>query len=380
MSPLNIPGSDRDLKGRILVVDDDEDMRELLRFELTLHGYEVVQAESGKDALAALRSNVVDLALVDLFLPDVSGYEVCSRIKGDPETRWMPVVLITSLKDSKALARGIDTGADEFIQKPFDKIELLARVRSLLRSSQLRKALEKSLRECAHLQSVKDQLYRLVIHDLRGPVTSVLGALDLMKGELDAGHKDRVVWLLNKAGRACENILEIVETLVDIEKMERGEMTFAHAVVQTGPFVQNILDQWLPLAQTKDIKLSLDGLAEVAVTADPVYLRRAIGNLMTNAIRHSPEGSAVRLAVRDAGDAVEFSVADEGPGIPKEEVDLIFDPVFQAEHRARRHEGSYGLGLTLVRLVAEGHGGRAWADSEASKGARFVFKILKKQG
>jgi signal transduction histidine kinase len=365
---------ERDRKGRILVVDDDADFRELLRFELTMVGYEVLQSESGKGAFALLETESVDLALVDLFLPDLNGYEICSKIKSDPVLRWMPVILVTSLKDPKALAKGIDNGADEFIAKPFDKAELLARVRSQLRASQLRKALQKSLRECAHLQSVKDQLYRLVIHDLRGPVTAVMGALELLKSEVESGDKDRSVWLLGKANRACETILEMVETLVDIEKMEKGQMTFLRTPLKTGQFLRDLVEQWLPLAQTKKVSLTLDGASDIPLVGDPIYLKRAVGNLITNAIRHSPEAAAVTLGARDDGDGVEFWVQDQGQGVTPEEAELIFDPVFQAEHRERRREGSYGLGLTLVRLVAEGHGGRAWAESKPS---RFLFRVRK---
>jgi signal transduction histidine kinase len=365
---------DRDRKGRILVVDDDEDFRELLRFELTMVGYEVLQADSGKSGLAMLEAEPVDLALVDLFLPDLNGYEICSKVKSDPVLRWMPVILITSLKDPKALAKGIDNGADEFIAKPFEKAELLARVRSQLRASQLRKALQKSLRECAHLQNVKDQLYRLVIHDLRGPVTAVMGALELLGTEIQEGDKDRSMWLLKKAGRACENILEMVETLVDIEKMEKGELTFLRTPMKTGAFLRDLVEQWLPLAQTKKVSLSLDGESDLALVGDPTYIKRAVGNLITNAIRHTPESSAVVIGAKGEGDEVEFWVQDQGQGISPEEAELVFDPVFQAEHRERRREGSYGLGLTLVRLVAEGHGGRAGAQSKPS---RFYFRVRK---
>jgi len=374
------PPAAHEVKARILVVDDDQEMLDLLKFELSMDGYETVQASTGQQALEAVRAggSSFDLVLLDLFLPDLSGYEICAKIKINPETRSVPVMLITSLKDPKTKVKGLDTGADEFITKPFDRVELLARVRSLIRVSHLHKALEKSLRECAHLQNVKDQLYRLVIHDLRGPVTSVLGAMELLRNEIEAGNKDRSLWLLKKAGRASESILEMVETLVDIERMERGEMSFQKSPIQAPAFLQDVLDQWMPLAETKDLRLSLDPPPAVGFEADPLYLKRAVGNLMTNAIRHSPEGSSIRVGMEDRGKTLELSVEDEGPGIPVEEIDLIFDPTFQAEHRARRHEGSYGLGLALVRLVAEGHGGKAWAEPREPRGSRFILRIKKK--
>src|SRR5262249_51364173 len=156
-------------------------------------------------------------------------------------------------------------------------------------------------------------LYRLVIHDLRGPVTSILGALDLMESEVAAGDKEKTQWLLKKAGRACENILEMVRTLVDIEKMEKGELIFEKSPIPAAPFLHAIFAQWPPLAATKKIAISFEGAPEATLVADAAYLKRAIGNLLSNAIRYSSEDSSIRMGARDAGEHIEFFVFDEGP-------------------------------------------------------------------
>lgn len=364
-------------KGRLLVVEDNLDVLQMLARELSLQEYEVLEFDRGKDALQAVEDETFDLAILDVMLPDMSGYDLCRRIKEDERTRAVPVMLLTALKDPREKIRGLDMGADEFLNKPFQVEELLARVRALLRTAHLTRALEKSLSEFSHLQELKNQLHRYVIHDIRGPMTSIMGALDLLGQEPDPATAK---WLVNKSKKGCEAIMEMVHTLLDIDRMERGELEFDRQDVDIVETVRETLEQWVPLGESRRVTVVTElPTAPILIPADKPYVKRAVGNLLANAFRYSPPDESVLVTLTDEADhgVVQVAVSDHGPGVPRELSERVFEPGFSYGAGQEKMPRGFGLGLTLCRMVAKGHGGNAWVEPNVPKGARFVVRFSK---
>ncbi len=359
---------------RLLVVDDDLPTLELLKLQLARQGYEVLAYRLGADALPAIESERFDVAILDVMLPDVSGYDLCRKIKDQNRTRGIPVMMLTGLREANEKIKGLDIGADEFLIKPFQEEEMLARVRAMLRISRLTQALERSLEEVTRLQELKTQLYRYVVHDLRGPMTSISGALEMLS---DADDPTGARWLVGKARLGCDAIMELILTLMDIDRMDRGELSFEKRPMDCAEMIREAVEQWVPLGEARRVSVILDlPPGPVTLTADRSYLKRAIGNLLANAIRYSPQGETIRVRLKpQPPSSLRIEIEDRGPGVPRDLAEKVFLPGYSYSAPEGRSHRGFGLGLALCRIVARGHGGDAWVEENKPSGARFVLSF-----
>jgi signal transduction histidine kinase len=224
-------------------------------------------------------------------------------------------------------------------------------------------------------ESARDDLTRMIVHDMRTPLTSVLGGLQTVAAGGLSEDEERE--LLANARQDSEELLQMVNSLLDISRMESGEMELSLAEFPLGEVAQEAVDRAAGLAAAKSLQLSLDALAEpLTVLADRSAISRVLGNLLGNAIKFVPQGGEVRVSVasEDDGGAV-VTVANNGPGIPPELHERIFDKFFRAEVADRAPAHSTGLGLAFCKLAVEAHGGRIWVTGDPGEGAQFHFSI-----
>ncbi len=224
------------------------------------------------------------------------------------------------------------------------------------------------------LEELRDSLIYMIVHDLRTPLTSIIGGLQLV---VDADYEQRLTEEFVLAGLvSAKRLLELVNTLLDINKMEKGELELDLDEVDFNQLAEEAGKQLggLVIEHNHDLKLDLDRRCP-SIWADAEKLRRVIVNLLGNAIQFTPGGGHIRLQSHCTGDMLQFSVSDDGPGIPDQEQDRIFEKFGQAETRREGHKYSTGLGLTFCKMVAEAHGGRIWVDSELGKGSTFSVSI-----
>jgi len=359
---------------KILVVDDEPDIVESLQVVLSKE-YETVPASNGREALERAGEMRPDLILLDVMMPTMDGFQACREIKKNASTRDIPVLLLTALHDTDNKVKGLDAGADDFIGKPFNEVELLARVRAFLRTKELHDELQRSFARLQELERMRDALTHMIVHDLKAPLTSIKGGLSISleaskSGPLEPGHFK----LLRNAEVSADRALDLIQDILDVSRMEEARLPLKKQPIDLGAVVRSCVASMEPLAEASEIKLAAkipSGLPPLP--ADETLLQRVLVNLVSNSLKFTPAGGTVAITVTRSAESVDIGIEDSGIGIPKEHLERIFDKFFQSGAINTGRKGQ-GLGLAFCRLAVERMGGKIWAERR-EPGSRFVIRM-----
>jgi len=367
--------------GLLLVVDDNEENRDVLARRLQKQGHWAVTAPGGREALEALAEQPFDLVLLDIMMPEMDGYEVLSRIKNNPQTQRLPVIMISALDEMDSVVRCIEMGAADYLPKPFNPTLLRARVGASLREKRARDRelrytaeLAESYRKLQELERLRDDLTYMIVHDLRTPLTSLLSGLQTIPlvGDLNEIQTEMVEIAVD-GGRT---LLGMINDLLDVEKMEQESVPLEMTPLTAGGLIERAAAQVVLLAQSSGLTLAREAPLDLPpFPGDEDKLRRTIINLLGNAIKFTPVGGTITAAAELGEGVVLFSIRDTGEGIPPEAFERIFEKFGQVENRKAGRKMSTGLGLTFCKLAVEAHGGRIWVESLPGQGSAFFFTI-----
>jgi two-component system, sensor histidine kinase and response regulator len=370
----------------ILVADDVPANVELLYDQLAMLGYRVISAVDGPSAVEMCFTEKPDLCILDVAMPAGSlrvddrstGFEVCRRLKRDPRTERIPVIFVTALNDTTDRVKAIEAGGDDFLTKPHNRQILSARVRSLLRLKFATDALDDSYRKLRELEKVRDDLMKMIVHDLKTPLTSVLASLEMaLDGDFGAvSEMQRRV--LGDAETKAEDLLGLIGDLLEVARIEENAIDLDLEPIAPGAFVSEIVHEWDVRFQQEGAKVFVDVADDAPVIeADKGLLKRVFANLIQNALTHTASGVEITiLAHKDtATGGILFTVADNGPGIPPEYHELIFRKFERAKQPEVPRVRSSGLGLAFCKLAVEVHGGRIWVRSIEGKGSQFHIAL-----
>jgi signal transduction histidine kinase len=356
-------------RAKVLLVDDDERNRALLRAMLR-ETYETIDAASAEVALEILEREPVDLVLMDVMMPQITGYEACKLIKQRHHDPFLPVLLVTALSDQDNKNVGLQAGADDFLAKPVDRRELLLRVQAFLRLRAQDVQIRAQVEKLGRLQAAKDELLSLMVHDLRSPLSGVVAHLQLVIGELPSGE------IREDAEAALSGAVAIssaLEEALQIRLLEEGHLPIKRTPVDLTRLLADAVGTLRPLARRKSIGLSTTIEGAAVASLDAKLVRRAIENLVSNAIKYTPEGKDISIVLRHLEETIELDVADRGPGIPAALKASMFEKFGSVEAKEGAPRKGIGLGLYLVKLVAEGHAGAAQVLDRQGGGA--VFRV-----
>jgi signal transduction histidine kinase len=352
----------------ILVVDDDARNRTLLRAYLE-DGGRILEAVSGAEALQLLEGESIDLVLVDVMMPGMSGYELCREIKKRASGEvLLPVLMLTALTAQESRNAGLEAGADDFLQKPANRHELRLRVSAFLKLREQDRLIRRQVEELRQLDALKDDLVSLMVHDLRNPLAAVLAELDVLRREIP---DEELRAGATSAHAAAARLREIVDDILQVRLLEEGELTLSLQSCLISDIVREAVAGVEPVAHERGVSvaLALNGGPPAAV--DRKLVRRAVENILANAIKYSPPLASVEVQTRAAEGGIEVAVADRGPGIPDALRSRLFEKFGSVEAARGEARRGYGLGLYLVRLVASAHGGRAVAQNRDGGGSVF---------
>lgn len=357
----------------ILVVDDTLPNLELLSEMLKARGYKVRPVPSGDLALKAAKSSPPDLILLDIHMPDMNGYEVCERLKTDEALQDIPVLFISGLSEISDKVEAFRVGGADYITKPFQFEEVDARVATHLELRRHRRQLLESYEKLQKLEGLRDDLTHMIVHDLRTPLTNIIGNLQtLQDADYDPELTKEFVPVAVEAG---QTLLGMVNDLLDISKLEAGQMSLEITEFPVGQVIEAALSSVRGLAEQKALGLSV-GITppDLRMRGDENAIRRALTNILGNAVKFTRVGS-VGVQAQGADGGILMSVTDTGEGLPKADLERIFDKFSQVEARSAGHTMSTGLGLTYVKLAVEAHGGKVWVESELGKGSTFYLSL-----
>ena len=380
MSELAPPPADAPL---ILVADDVPANVELLFDQLHVLGFRAVAAYDGPSALRVCADRHPDLCILDVSMPagDLgvddrsTGFEVCRRIKRDPRTARIPVIFVTALNDTTDRVKAIEAGGDDFLTKPHNRLVLGARVRSLLKLKAATDALEESLRKQKELEKVRDDLMKMIVHDLKSPLTSVIGAMEmLIDGDFGPLTEYQRKALGDTEARA-QDLLGLIEDLLEVARLEESRLALNLARLAPSALLNEVARDWEIRVQQERARLVLEVSGDARpIDVDQALIKRVFSNLIQNALTHSARAVTVTLGARTDSGGTLFTVADDGVGIPPEYHDIIFRKFEQVKTPHIPRVRSSGLGLAFCKLVVEAHGGRIWVKSGPERqGSAFHF-------
>ncbi len=379
-----MPESDTPRAAPILVVDDDQRNVRLMESILRSNGYPVVKAFDGEEALRLIDAEKPDLVLLDVMMPKMSGFEVCQRLKGRYETRLLPVIMVTALNALEDKVQALEIGADDFLSKPINKVELLAKVRATLRVKSLqdeverqKKELEARNQELVRMQGFKESMTQMVVHDLKNPLAGIMGNIQLIQMQRAEMTESRLDELLMRTQESSRQLMRMILNILDIGKLEEQKMPLRLEPLPLHSIVQDNVSEMMSLSARDSIRLESRVAPDLPpVRADRALVSRVIANLLSNAFKHTPTGGLVVVDARQEGDDLVLTIADTGEGIPEDLQPFIFDKFVAGDPAVggRRLYDS-GLGLTFCKLAVQAHRGRIWIKSRAGTGTT-VFVAL----
>jgi two-component system sensor histidine kinase/response regulator len=344
----------------ILIVDDTPANLRALADCITTAGYALMVAEDGEEALAQTRHAVPDLILLDVMMPGLDGFETCRRLKQAHDTRDVPVIFMTALADTAEKIQGFQAGAVDYLTKPIQHEEALARVRTHLTLRHLRRQLETEL-------ALKQQFMRIAAHDLRNPVCLILLSASLAaRARTPAELSDELAGIQSSA----RQIQNIIDTFLNVQKSGTGRVNLAL-------LAEAVVTQHQAAADLKRIGLKVEASGSNLPTAvaEAGHAYQALTNYVSNAIKFLPQGGGVTVRLSTRAGNLRIEVQDDGPGVPEGERPALFTEYARLSVRPTGGEESTGLGLSIVKHLVESQGGRVGANFPATGGSIFWFEL-----
>ncbi|MDQ7024059.1 MAG: response regulator [Anaerolineae bacterium] len=358
-------------QGRILIVEDDHSSRELLRMILE-YDYHVETAHDGETALRLISEHDFDLVLLDIMMSGINGLEVLRTLRQDKRIQSLPVILVSALSDSDVMVEGLEVGANDYISKPIDPAILMARVRTQLKLKHLMDERNKHIEKLERAEQLRTQFVHIASHDLKNPLHNLSIANTLLKDEM--GNNSRVKQILNVLDLTVENMHHIIEAFLDVVAIQSNTLELKPVVLSLSDVVNNIAMQYEIAAEEKDIRLHI-GNHTGQVVADSARLVQIASNLVSNAIKYSPQGSVVTIWTETNDASLRLCVQDEGPGIPKKERHKLFTEFGKLSTRPTRNESRTGLGLWIVKHLIEKQGGTVGVNFPKAGGSIFWLEL-----
>jgi two-component system sensor histidine kinase/response regulator len=386
----------------ILIVDDNPTNLKVLFDYLEQYGFEILVARDGESALRRAVQAQPDLILLDVVMPGTDGFQTCLRLKARELTRDIPVIFMTALASPDNKVKGFEIGGIDYVTKPLQYEEVLARVTTHLRirdlqarlesqntllnkknaqlqqEIQARKRIENKLkrlnRQLKEANASKDQLFSIIAHDLRAPFTALLGLSETVIHYIDDYSKADIRKNMLKIRTSSEAVYSLLENLLAWSRLQRGMLKYQPIQVALVDIATNTIDLFRPQSEQKQIRLTNLIEQEVTVYADKSMVETIIRNLLSNALKFSSADDTIEISAKQTDKLVEVVITDTGVGIDPKIMSKLFDKT-PYTHVGTAGEHGTGLGLGLCKEFVEKSGGDIWVESEVGKGTTFRFTL-----
>jgi len=351
----------------ILIVDDIPANLKMLGDILKGFGYKVRPVPNGAMALQVAEKEKPDLIMLDIMMPDMDGYEVCKRLKVNENLKEIPIIFISALNDTNDIVKALNSGAVDYITKPFKPEEVKARVSTHIKIVQQNNELKK-------LNANKDRFISIIAHDLKNPFNTILGFSELLVNNIHKYDIDKIEKFAKNINQAAQNAFKLLEDLLLWAKAQ-SNILFNPVNLNLTDICKDIVQNLKYTYNNKNISINCLITQDLFVFADLNMLNTIIRNLISNAIKFTNNGGEINIYTEQNQTNITIIVQDNGVGISSETLPKLFDISQKRSTLGTENEKGSGLGLALCREFVEKHGGKIWAESEIEKGSKFKFTI-----
>jgi signal transduction histidine kinase len=362
------------MNSSLLVVDDDESGFYVIEALLFKEGYDLRYAASGFEALEQLELQLPDLILLDVMMPEFNGIEVCRQIKSHPQHCHIPIIMVTALDSTDDMVACLEAGADDFISKPVNGLELQARVRSLLRVKQQHDRLQEALKAREATLKLRQDMAAMIVHDFRNPLTNIGVNCELLQ---EGGLLEKQQKRISKILMSWQQLTTLTDDLLIMAKMESGQLLLNQESVNICQLVQQVMSGFEGVALRKSIELKFESISEpLNLWIDQNLCSRLIENLLSNALKFSNSNTCVTLQIHILSEPraiLQIRVLDQGRGIDQKLKQCIFEKYEIGQ--PIQGVSQIGLGLAFCKMVIEAHGGRLLVEDNQPKGSIFTVEF-----
>lgn len=350
---------------RILIVDDHPNNVALLE-ELLGDDYQLQVAMSGEEALAVAPDFQPSLILLDIMMPGIDGYETCRRLRALPTLRHAKIIMVSAKAMVEERLRGYKAGADDYVTKPFEAEEFLAKVRVYLR-----------LKSVEEIDSLKSDVLALLSHEARTPLNGILAPIEMLLAEKDMGADDRTM-LLDMMQQSAQRLLRLFVRISTLSQMKAGQWAFEFTTADLCEVTRAAICDATSAATQRRVQIAQDLPGGALARLDRQQMRVVVAALLENAIRFSPSPGRVTVNVASADQRVCVMVTDQGPGIDPAFLPYVFEPFVQPD--VRHHTEGQGLSLAIAQQIALAHHGGINVESTQGVGTTFTVWIPATKG
>lgn len=361
---------------KILIVDDVMSNVLLLKVLLTNEKFAIATASNGRQALEQVEKENPDLVLLDVMMPDMSGFEVAQHLKSNPNTADIPIIFLTALNSTADIVKGFQVGANDFISKPFNKEELIIRVTHQISLVAAKRLILSKTEELQRTIAGRDKRYSVIAHDLRSPMGSIKMVLNMLILNLPSEKIGAEMYeLLTMANQTTEDVFSLLDNLLKWTKSQIGKLNVVYQDVDLVEVTDGVIEIFSMVASLKKIRIREMKPEKMMVNADIDMLKTVVRNLLSNAIKFSKENSEVLVKMEEVDGMAVVSVQDYGCGISEEgQKKLLHTDTHFSTFGTNNEEGS-GLGLLLCKDFVVKNGGKLWFTSKEGEGSIFSFSI-----
>jgi two-component system sensor histidine kinase/response regulator len=369
MSEQNVP--------TILVVDDTQQNVQVLTQMLRGKQYKVLAAFNGEDAIALLSRKTPDLILLDVMMPGMDGFETCREIRKEAAYDDIPIIFLSALTDVEAKVKALESGGVDYITKPFQQLEVLARIELHLRLRRLELERQLNVARLEKMNIEKDEVLGIISHDMRNPIGGIIGISNFLRTDGPSDNQE-LKDMLTLIETSAERLLLLVNDLLDIALIEANSLQLTFTETDIGAYCHDVIQLHRATAKSKGVRLDLIERVEgIIAEVDVTKFSQVVGNLVSNAIKFTNEGGQIRVEIGYAqNDAtqLELQIIDSGIGIPNDLKPRLFEK-FGAQRIGTKGEKGTGLGMPLVKRYVDLHHGTITVESMERIGTTFTIRI-----
>lgn len=360
----------------MLLVDDDRITHGIAKKILAAGDFETLHAYDPQQAKTLVANTPPELIICDVEMPGEGGIALCRELKKNPSTSEIPLIILTGSSKPETMDDAFDAGANDYIEKPIRKAELLTRCKRQVTEFRKRRDAAETINSLHQQNTSKTKFLGVASHDLRNPIASIRGVSQFLEterfGELNDSQREMVRCIID----ASENMLTLVEDLLDVSKIDLDHFELTRERTTPSTITDRTAKLQTPAAEKKSITLShIDSSEGAFASIDKRLITRAVENLVSNAIKFSPENTCIQIETRADPQWVYISVKDNGPGIPEDEFDKLFKEFSRTSNMPTGGESTSGIGLYVVKRIVSNHDGEITVENLLHGGAHFQIKL-----